>query len=70
MVGKVSRNRCVASPITGIRGLLGASGRTVGVKGGFSATSAADSNGVNVGVDVRAGVGVYVAIGVLVTVGV
>ena len=55
--GRVLRIRSVASPMMGIRGLLGASGRTAGATVGGRAGSALDES-PSVGVDVGAGVGV------------
>ena len=58
MSGKVLRIRSVASPMMGIRGLLGASGRTVGATVGDRAGSALDESPfvtVDVGVGVAVG---------------
>lgn len=53
MSGRVLRIRSAASPMMGIRGLLGASGRTVGMAVGGRAGSAIDvSASVAVGVGV------------------
>ena len=57
MLGRVLRIRSVASPMMGIRGLLGASGRTVGTAVGGRAgaaigESASVAAGVAVGVSV------------------
>ena len=54
MSGRVLRIRSVASPMIGILGLLGASGRTVGATVGGRAGSAIDE-GVAVGVGVGVG---------------
>ena len=76
MLGRVLRMRSVASPMMGIRGLPGSSGRTVGDRSGASLVCAplvpAGSKGVGmtVGVWVGQGVGVWVGIGVCVGVAV
>ena len=76
MLGRVLRMRSVASPMMGIRGLPGSSGRTVGDRSGVSLVCAplvpAGSKGVGmtVGVWVGQGVGVWVGIGVCVGVAV
>lgn len=57
MLGRVLRIRSVASPIIGIRGLLGASGRTVGMAVGGRA-GAAIVEGVAAVVVAGVGVGV------------
>ena len=57
MSGKVLRMRSVASPMIGILGLLGASGRTVGATVGGRAGSALDESP-----SVAVGVGVGVAV--------
>lgn len=56
MSGKVLRMRSVASPMIGIPGLLGASGRTVGATVDGRAGSALDESPA-VTVDVGVGVG-------------
>ena len=75
MSGRVLRMRSVASPMMGIRGLLGASGRTVGKAVGVRAESAlvataSAAEGVRVGVGVCVGHGVGVKVGMGVRVGV
>lgn len=63
MSGSVLRIRSVASPMTGILGLLGASGKTVGMTVGDragTATVEGASPAVNVGVGVWVGQGVGV----------
>ena len=70
MLGRVLRMRSVASPMMGIRGLLGSSGRTVGVRSNASLVSAslvpAGSEGVGMAVGVWVGIGVCVGVAVAV----
>ena len=74
MLGRVSRIRSAASPTTGILGLLGGSGRTVGVRPRGSTVRVslvtAESGGVTVTVGVWVGQGVVVWVGTGVCVGV